>query len=56
MFLEKMDKNDDNLILELSPPRKEGNENARIDLTLFENPLVINKGDGLCFLCYESVY
>ncbi len=54
--LEKIDKNDDNLIMELSPSRKEDNNKARIELALYENPYSINKGDGLCFLCFDSNY
>jgi len=54
--LEKLDKSDDNLIMELSPSRKKENEKARIELTLFDNPYSINKGDGLCFLCFDATY
>lgn len=57
--LEKIDKNDDALIVEVSPPRKKhgtGPVKARIELSLFENPYSINRGDGLCFLCFDSTY
>lgn len=54
--LEKIDKNDDNLIMELSPSRKKDNNKARIELALYENPYSINKGDGLCSLCFDSTY
>ena len=54
--LEKIDKHDDNLIMELTPPRKKDNRKARIELALFDNPYSINKGDGLCFLCSDATY
>lgn len=54
--LEKIDKNDDSLIMELSPSRKKRNTKAQIELALFKNPYSINKGDGLCFLCFDSTY
>ncbi len=54
--LDKIDKFDDDLIISLSPSSKKRGDKARIDLALFENPYSINKGDGLCFLCFDSTY
>lgn len=55
--LEKTGPDDDNLTVEISPPsRTEGliHKNAEIRVTIFNNPYTINKGDGLCFLCFQS--
>ncbi|MEI6400059.1 MAG: hypothetical protein WCO58_00865 [bacterium] len=55
--LEKSDPNDNNLTVSVSPPRKKeglGPVKAKIGLNLFDNPYTINKGDGLCFLCFQS--